>query len=146
MSKLDIEKTIPKIVNFYLLFQKEILDLMPGSNSSDLSPLLFKTLHEINLNPEVTTSILSIRLSISLQNTSRNLQKLTELDYIKKTKDQIDKRVTHLELTEKGTALIAKSMELMDKKIADKFNCLSPTDFSALMDAFDTLNTLFKKL
>lgn len=146
MPKFDAEKAIPNIVNFYLLFQKEILDLMPGSNSSDLSPLLFKALHEINICPDITTSILSMRLSITLQNTSRSLQKLMELDYIKKNKDKTDKRITHIELTEKGTSLVAASMSIMDKKIMDKFSCFTEEEFSALVTAFDTLSVLFKKL
>lgn len=146
MNKEQKQKLILDIANFYMLFEKEILDLFPESNDSELSPLLFKALHEIHLHEDITPSILSKRLSIPISNTSRFLHKLTEMSYIVKTKDPIDKRIIHIELSEKGLKLVRNSLEITNTVLLSKMDVLNTDELTQLSEAFIVLIDLFEKI
>jgi len=134
------------IQNFYILFQKEIIDLLPENNSSELSQLLFRAVLEIYFVKDISPSILSKRLAITVPNTSRSLQKLAQLGYITKRKDYNDKRVTHIILTQKGLDLVERSVKATDEEVLRKIGLLDPDEQSKFADAFSTLYVLFEKI
>lgn len=146
MNEEQKERLILNISNFYALFQKEILNLLPDNNKSELSPLLFKAIHEIHLNKNVTPSFLSKALSITVPNTSRCIQQLCELGYIVKAKDDDDKRVTHIRLTEKGLDLVRYSLKRMDEMTLTKLSVLNADELQSLSEAFSVLVKLFGKI
>lgn len=142
MKEKEKHELILNIVNFYTLFQKEILYLMPDNNNSELSPLLFWTLTEIHFAGTVTSSELSKRLSISIPNTSRNVNRLVDIGYIVKIPDATDKRITHLRLSQKGFDLVFNSIITIEDKLLEKFNILDSNEIEKLSEAFFTLNDL----
>lgn len=145
MNEEEKKKLILSISNFYMIFQKEILDLVPDNNL-ELSHVLFKALHEIYLDSEITPSILSKRLSITIPNTSRCLNKLTEMGYIVKIKDLDDKRITHIELSKKGLNLVENSRKLTDELLLMKLGVLNSDELLKLSDSFFVLRSLFEKV
>lgn len=145
MNEEEKKKLILSISNFYMIFQKEILDLVPDNNL-ELSHVLFKALHEIYLDSEITPSILSKRLSITIPNTSRCLNKLTEMGYIVKIKDLDDKRITHIELSKKGLNLVENSRKLTDELLLMKLGVLNSDELLKLSESFFILRSLFEKV
>ncbi len=146
MDEQSKDRLILNMINFYTVFQKEILDLVSGSNSSGLSPLLYKMLHEINLDGAIPPSRLSRRLAITIPNTSRSLKKLAELGYITKEKDGTDKRITHLNLTPKGIDLIEASLKATDAILFKKLSVLDLEETNRLSDAFSLARDLLIKM
>lgn len=145
MSDDEKKKVIRNIAGFYSIFQKKVLDTFP-ENSSELSPLLSKVLREIYYTNDITPSLLTKRLAITVPNTSRCLQQLSDLEYIIKVKDENDRRITHIKLTKKGIELVKKSISLMDKQMIDKLGILDMEEIIRLSDAFSTIKELFEKI
>lgn len=134
---------IVSFTKFYMLYRKELLDLTAGINPA-LSPLLSKTLFEIYLNEDITPSMLSKRLAITIPNTSRCLYTLANSGYITKVKNQTDNRKTHLRLSEEGHALVENSLDAVFKIMSDKLGALETSDLIKLSDAVSILKGLFK--
>ncbi|WP_238883767.1 MarR family winged helix-turn-helix transcriptional regulator [Clostridium sp. YIM B02551] len=145
MSEVERKEAIYTIVNFHTIFQKEVLDLFPYWVSG-LSPLLSRALIEIYNSQDITPSILNKRLSITVPNTSRCLQQLSDLGYIVKIKDKADRRITHIKLTEKGLALVGKSIEIMESILLEKLSVLEVGEIVKLSEAFTTIKDLLEKI
>ncbi|MBL4933324.1 MarR family winged helix-turn-helix transcriptional regulator [Clostridium paridis] len=145
MSEDERKEAINTIVNFHTIFQKEVLDLFPYWVSG-LSPLLSRALIEIYNSQDITPSILNKRLSITVPNTSRCLQQLSDLGYIVKIKDKADRRITHIKLTEKGLALARKSIEIMESILLEKLSVLEVGEIVKLSEAFTTIKDLLEKI
>jgi len=145
MKKDEKQGLIHNMSQFYIILQREILDLMAESNDSELSPLLFKALHEIYVDECIIPSILSKRLSITMPNTSRCLHNLTEMGYVIKVKDKVDKRITHIELSLKGINLVQSSVNHMDEVLLGKVEVLNSGELAKISESFLILMSLFKK-
>jgi Transcriptional regulators len=145
MSEDEREKAIRTIINFHTIFQKEVLDLFPYWISG-LSPLLSRALIEIYNAQDITPSILNKRLSITVPNTSRCLQQLSDMEYIVKVKDNDDRRITHIKLTDKGLALVGKSIKAMNEILLEKLSVLELDEIVKLSEAFTTIKDLLEKI
>ena len=145
MKKDEKQGLIHNMSQFYVTLQREISDLIVESNTSELSPLLFKSLHEIYLDECIIPSTLSKRLSITIPNTSRCLHNLTEMGYIIKVKDKVDKRITHIELSLKGINLVQSSVNHMDEVMLKKVEVLNSGELAKISESFLILMSLFKK-
>lgn len=146
MDREQSEKLILNMVNFYTLFEKEFLDLLPEFSNRELSPLLSRMLNEIHIQGKTTSSNLSKRLDLSVPNTSRSVNTLFKLGYITKTQDLKDKRIVYLSLSEKGLELILKYIYASQEKFLEKFNVLSQTEIKQLTDSFYTIKNILLKI
>lgn len=145
MDEDEKKVIIRNLFNFYMLFQKEILDMFSNDNSI-LSPVLVSALREIYFHADITPSILSKRLAITVPNTSRCLQQLSDLNYIVRIKDEKDKRITHIKLTEQGADLVENSIRIMDELTLKKLSVLEVNELVKLSEAFSTIIQLFDKI
>lgn len=145
MGDDEKKKVIQDIISFYAVFQKEILDMLPN-DSTELSPLLSKVLHEIYFTKNITPSILTKRLSITVPNTSRCLQQLSDLGYIIKVKDENDRRITHISLTSKGIESVEKYNKTVGELMLNKLGVLSLDELVRLSKALSTIEELFEKI
>lgn len=145
MNEEEKKKVIQEIIGFYWVFQKEVVDMFPD-DIAEVSTLLYKALHEIYFTKDITSSLLARRLSITVPNTSRCLQQLSGLDYIIKIKDEKDKRITHICLTEKGVELVEKYTKSMDELVSKKLGVFDLEELSKLSEAFSTIKELFQKI
>lgn len=141
----EMKKVVKELTDFYSVFQEEVLDMFP-EDTAEITPLLSKAMREIYLSKDITSSVLARRLSISGPNTSRCLQQLGNLKYIIKVKDERDKRITHIRLTEKGLELIEKSIRSMDELMLRRLGVLELEELVNLSEAFCTIKKLFEKI
>ncbi|MBX4264987.1 MarR family winged helix-turn-helix transcriptional regulator [Clostridium estertheticum] len=144
MNKDEKQDLVHNMSQFYIILQREVLDLIAESNNSELSPLLFNALHEIYLDEYIIPSVLSKRLSITIPNTSRCLHSLTKMGYVIKVKDKVDKRITHIELSLKGIDLAQNSFNYMDKSMLKKVEVLNSGELAKISESFLILMSLFK--
>lgn len=145
MSDDEKKKVIKELIGFYEVFQKEILDKFP-EDATEITPLLSKALREIYLTKDITSSVLARRLAITEPNTSRCLHQLSDLDYIIRVKDKDDRRIIHIQLTEKGMQLVDKSIESMDEMMLKKLGVLELDELVRLSNCFATIKELFEKI
>lgn len=145
MNEEEKKKISQNIASFCVTFKKEIIDMFPFDNP-ELSPLLINALLEIHFCDGITPSILSKRLSITIPNTSRCLQQLEESNCVVKIKDEKDKRITHLKLTEKGLKVVREHAKRMDELVLNKLGKLDIEEMIKFSDALLTVKELLDKL
>ncbi len=124
------------LVSFFIVFEKEVLDYLPGNNDPQLSPMLYRALHYIYMDQVMVPTRLSNRLAIPATNASRIIKRLVELGYIEKTRDLHDKRIAHLTMTDRGTELIENSYQALENALYEKFKVLTSAELKQMMDSF----------
>lgn len=146
MDKINSDKLILNMVNFYTLFNIEFADLIPDLTNSEITPLLSKIINFIHLEGATTSSKISKKLNITVPNASRSINALNNLGYIVKRQDLKDKRITYLSLSPKAIEHIISRNAVTDIKFLEKFNVLSNEEIDELLKAFFKLQNLFIKM
>lgn len=144
MNEEEKKKVVQHIITFYTIFQKEIVDVFQDDNS-ELSPLLSRALHEVYYTDNITPSILSKRLLITIPNTSRCLKQLYKSGYILKDKDENDRRITHIKLTAKGLEFIHKTISHIDKLMFERLSSFDSNKLNRISEAFSLIEEIFEK-
>lgn len=70
---------------------------------------------------------------------SQTVDKLVELDLIRRVKSAADKRLVFLELSQKGYDMAQTIEDSMDEHFNEKMSLLSATEFKAFFNALDIL-------
>lgn len=146
MEREKTEQVVLNMVNFYILFEKEFMELVPVINIPEITPLLSRMLNEIHLQGKTTSSELSKRLNLSLPNTSRAVNTLYQLGYLNKTQDINDKRVGYITLSTEGVELVKQFLLIYQEKFFEKLNHLSETEIDNLNESFSMIKELFIKM
>lgn len=146
MDKIEGQKLILSMVNFYTIFNAEFIDIIPDLSNSEITPLLSKIINFIHLEGTTTSSKLSKKLNISVPNTSRSINILNKLGYLIKKQDTTDKRIIYLSLSPKTLDLLLKASVSSDEIFIKKFNSLSTEEILELSQSFSKINSLFIKV
>jgi DNA-binding MarR family transcriptional regulator len=146
MERNKAEQLVLNMVNFYILFEKEFMGLIPVINIPEITPLLSRMLNEIHIQGTTTSSELSKRLNLSLPNTSRSVNTLYQLGYINKNQDKKDKRVVYITLSIDGVELVKQFLVIYQEKFFEKLSHLSEKELEQLNDSFDSIKKLFIKM
>lgn len=146
MNKIESQKLILHMVNFYTIFNTEFIDLIPDLSNSEISPLLSKILNFIHLEGNTTASTLSKKLNISVPNISRSISTLNNLGYLIKKQDSNDKRIIYLSLSPKALALISTVISTSEEIFLERFNVLSLEEIKELSNSFSTMQNLIIKM
>ncbi|MHC1681501.1 MAG: MarR family winged helix-turn-helix transcriptional regulator [Clostridiaceae bacterium] len=146
MEKIRFQRLLLDMIKFNSVFKKELIDFIPETNNSELSPLLFRILNEIHNEGTITSSMLSKQLSISIPNTSRSINRLHEFGYINKKQDSNDKRIIYLTLSQKGFDLISKSLATSEEQFFSKLSILPSEDIEELSEAFSSIGKILSKM
>lgn len=145
MNKKKCKNLILNMVNFYTIFEKEFLCLMPYINNPEVSPLLSRMLNEIHIQGKTTSSKLSEILNLSLPNTSRSINSLYKLGYINKNQDLKDKRIVYISLSNKGLDLVLQCISKSEKNFLEKLTVLSDKEIDELNNSYSNIiNILIK--
>ena len=146
MNKIESQKLILHMVNFYTIFNTEFIDLIPDLSNYEISPLLSKILNFIHLEGNTTASTLSKKLNISVPNISRSISTLNNLGYLTKKQDSNDKRIIYLSLSPKALELILTVSSASEELFLERFNVLSLEEINELSKSFSTMQNLLIKM
>jgi DNA-binding MarR family transcriptional regulator len=146
MERNKTEQVVLNMVNFYILFEKEFIELVPTINIPEITPLLSRMLNEIHQQGKTTSSELSRRMNLSLPNTSRAVNTLYQLDYIIKTQDEKDKRIGYITLSMKGFELVQQFSLIYQEKFFEKLGHLTDKEIDELNHSFTTIKDIFIRM
>lgn len=144
MNDKEKKEVIKEIIDVCKGFQKEAGKLL--IDISETTPLLTKILHEIYFTEDIISSALATKLDINIPNTSRCLQQLSDMGFIIKIKDALDRRITHIRLTSKGIEAVEKNIIAMDDLMMRRFGVLEIDELVSLAEAFTTIMETFEKI
>ena len=103
-------------------------------------------LQTINKNEDVTIHFLSKVMALSHNTTSEHIQRLQKKGYVTKKKNIKDERQVIVSLTTKGQDALKQHTELDEVKINQIFESLTINEQDKIIDAFNTLGEISKKL
>jgi DNA-binding MarR family transcriptional regulator len=102
----------------------------------------------MTIKNSINVSMVSISRAIGLEKGpfSQSVDKLEELNLVKRVRSSDDKRLVYLELTADGTVLADKVEESMQEHFLQRVSNLSSQELNDLYTALDTLNKIANKL
>ncbi|OPJ59686.1 MarR family winged helix-turn-helix transcriptional regulator [Clostridium chromiireducens] len=146
MNKKDNRDLILNMVNFYSLFNVEFIDLIPDLTNIEITPLFSKILNFIHFEGTTTASRISKKLNISVPNTSRSINTLYNLGYLIKNKDEKDKRIVYISLSNKSLNIILSVASAEEEAFLERFNVLSNEEVSELSQSLLKAQNLIIKI
>jgi DNA-binding MarR family transcriptional regulator len=102
----------------------------------------------MNVKNSINLSMVSISRSIGLEKGpfSKSVDKLEELDLLKRVRSSSDKRLVHLSLTEKGKLLADEVENSMESHFSEKIKMLTEEELKLFFDSLNTLRETAKIL
>lgn len=101
---------------------------------------------ELVRTPGLTAGQLSDRTGILRTNFSSVCRKLEDRGLIERQRNQMDKRLLQLRITDEGRALLADIDEEVHCRYGTAFEAEPPETFEAILDGFQALSTFTGKL
>ena len=118
-------------------------DLIAGAEENGLTDLQKNLMTVLYLSGPENLSSLSHCLHINMPNCSREVKKLAEKGYIRKTDSCRDRRVIQLSLTDPGRELVRTFLEGMRSAYFDRTDHWTPERIERVLTALDILETDF---
>lgn len=102
----------------------------------------------MNVKNSINLSMVSISRSIGLEKGpfSKSVDKLEELDLLRRVRSSSDKRLVHLSLTEKGKLLADEVENNMESHFSEKIKMLTEEELKLFFDSLNTLRETAKIL
>lgn len=137
MSELDeiLLGMLCKAYSTIACSEDKLLKSMLGDTLSTKEFRTIDTIYKCNQKGNNTASKLAHSLGITMGTLTINIDRLIEKGYVQKIKNAKDKRITHIELTDKGKSLKLKHDKLLSSKIEDAIASLNNTEKVALVNA-----------
>ncbi len=105
MTKIDLSKSVNHHLAISAIMIKRVFFKILNDNNLDITPEQWNILYYLDQSDGITISELSQATYKDFANMSRICQKLELAGFITKKRDEIDKRVFKLFITEKGQEL-----------------------------------------
>jgi DNA-binding MarR family transcriptional regulator len=91
---------------------------------------------------EVTVKQLSHHVSLSQATVTTILNRLERRDFIRRSRNAVDKRVVNCDLTDKGKSIIRETPPLMDDAFMARFEELADSERSRILSSLQTFASL----
>jgi DNA-binding MarR family transcriptional regulator len=105
MNKVNLEKSVNHHIAISAIMIKRVFFKILNDNKLDITPEQWNVLYYLDKSNGMTIGDLSKITFKDFANMSRIIQKLEHAGFISKERDEIDKRVFKLFITEKGVEL-----------------------------------------
>ena len=140
---MDKNQFFQNIISFIGNVHASTHSLMKDARSNKITPQQHSILEYIFFNKAVTTSQVADCLNISLPNASRELKKLSGLEFTVKEANEKDRRKTTISLSEPGQNLMLRTFERIQKNFWEQAGQLSEDEMRSIMSS---MNILEKKV
>ncbi|WP_367946593.1 MarR family transcriptional regulator [Bacillus sp. V59.32b] len=117
----------------------DIYYLLHYEHKENLTHQNIRCMQTIHKNQYVTVQILANAMGISHNTASEHTKRLLQKGYVRKYKQEGDKRVVYLELTSEGKEVLEKNTELDKEKLKMIFRKLNEEQRSQIYHSFELL-------
>ena len=123
---LKDEKLKDLIEKLFIVYRDTFADPKKILNKYSIGTAHHKVIHLISMYEGISISELLKKLKITKQSLNRVLKDLTKLEVIKFKKDELDTRIKHVYLNEKGEKIFFEIFQVQKERIYNAFfNCNS---------------------
>ncbi|WP_208588858.1 MarR family winged helix-turn-helix transcriptional regulator [Gracilibacillus suaedae] len=128
------------------ILTKKMFGTSPITKKEGLHPSHFHVLHLVEHMGPIQMAEIAKKLDINKSNLTPLIRKLMEKEFIIKTKDETDRRITYIQMTEKGKQFLAEKKQILYQVVRERFATLANQDKGALKEAFITINEVLSSL
>tara|TARA_Y100000590_G_C15433192_1_gene906002 strand:- start:306 stop:749 length:444 start_codon:yes stop_codon:yes gene_type:complete len=130
------------IEKIFMGYRETIFDAKKVLDKYSIGTAHNKVIHLLSLYEGITISELLKKLKVTKQSLNRVLRDLNKLSVIKYKKDEIDTRIKHVFLTEKGTKLFDEIFTIQKKRI---YNAFVVSDSKEVISFDNVLNKIINE-
>ena len=135
--------SVPPLVN--RLIRRKLLMTALVDADGDLKLLHFEIMHALKDEGTMHPAKIGEKLLIAKAQMTHLIDKLVELDFVKREMDSVDRRTFNITLTEKGKRVLDEQDNLVFCAISDIMASLPETELESLSNALRSIrDTLFK--
>jgi DNA-binding MarR family transcriptional regulator len=138
------EDVIKEIVDRYITVsysvKKRAESLIEGQMSGDLTIDQHYILRYMNLSPSSTSTELAEVFEVKKSAITAIINRMWEKGLIKRTRDEKDRRVVYLTLTDKGKDLFDKTEERIHNLVKSLMNKFDPEEIERFIETYEKLN------
>jgi DNA-binding MarR family transcriptional regulator len=132
---------LSKVYSRIIYNEEKILKDMMGDTLSIKEFHTLEVIYNSMSSKTNTASNIAGKLGITLGTCTTNIDRLISKGLVNKVKNDSDRRVVYIELTEKGVQLYLKHIALHKKLISKAISNLSMSEKVSLMNAVNKLDT-----
>jgi len=136
--ELELVESMDKLTRFTRKFQKQLL----SGDLKDYTLMQLYYIELINKNRGISISDLSRILGVKKSTVSVAINQLIELEIVKKTQSDTDKRFYYLDITTKGEDIIKKHMQVHKNTIKKILDILNPEEVDYFIKIIDKISTV----
>ncbi|MFC7063588.1 MarR family transcriptional regulator [Halobacillus seohaensis] len=115
-------------------------------HDSDLHHTHFHILNIIADADSIRTTDIGKKLAIRKSNLTPLINKLMDKNFIIRVRDNEDRRVIYIELTEEGKVFLEEKREILQQEVKERLGKLSVEDQRKLQEAVFNLDSVLSKL
>lgn len=131
---------------FITLVYEKISGTYTSSFREVLSPLQYYTICVIYYYKEVSMTSLSESMKMPKQNMTKIIDKLLQMDFVKRVKDPTDKRIIKVSLSPNGINFLINHVRLNSDLLCDTLNETENVDTQEFFNALRTINQVLSKI
>ncbi|WP_226669521.1 MarR family winged helix-turn-helix transcriptional regulator [Metabacillus litoralis] len=144
------DKHIEELINRYLVVSFSVTkkgeNLVKDSIGEFITNDQHYTLRYIHKVGVCTSTELAEEFDVKRSAITAIINRLTEKELIKRTRDENDRRVIYLTLTEKGTELYVNTEEKIRKLVESIITSFDESEITSFVETYEKLNTLLDNL
>lgn len=138
---MDKKALFMKCVSFITSVYRVTHELTKNAKSDSVTSVQYHILEHITVNQPVTPSEISECQHISMPNTSRELKKLMEKNFIEKLSDPEDRRKQYIRLSKEGDVMMNEAFACIESHFLNRIQNASKEDLEDIDQALDILRT-----
>lgn len=131
---------------FITLVYEKISGTYTSSFREVLSPLQYYTICVIYYYKEVSMTSLAESMKMPKQNMTKIIDKLLQMDFVKRVKDPTDKRIIKVSLSPNGINFLINHVRLNSDLLCDTLNKTENVDADEFFNALRTINQVLSKI
>ncbi|CAM3477081.1 MarR family winged helix-turn-helix transcriptional regulator [Cytobacillus oceanisediminis] len=140
MSVPNIKELVDRYIAVSFSVEKKAASLVKDQIGSDLTNDQHYTLRYINQVGSCTSSELAEVFDVKKSAITAMITRMWEKGLIQRTRDENDRRVVYLTLTEKGNELYAKTEEKIHKLVESLITRFDQAEIQQFIETFEKLN------
>jgi DNA-binding MarR family transcriptional regulator len=145
LGKVSIDLlSVTPLVN--RLIRRKLLFTTFADADADLKLLHFEIMHVLKDEGTMHPAKIGEKLLIAKAQMTHLIDKLVELDFVKRELDSVDRRTFNITLTEKGKRVLDEQDNLVFCAVSDIMSSLPETELESLSNALRSIRDILFKL
>jgi DNA-binding MarR family transcriptional regulator len=136
--------SVPSLIN--RIIRRKLVMASPADTEGDLKLLHFEIMHVLKFEGTMHPSQIGEKLLIAKAQMTHLIDKLVELDFVKREMDSVDRRTFNISLTAKGQRVLDEQDGLVINAVSDVMTSLSEKELESLSNTLRTLRDILFKL